>query len=72
MTTTYSFTLVLSELSEVTDELEEKVYGKLSDVLLACSCGEVTLNFDREARSLPEAIESAIDDLRCMGLKVSW
>jgi hypothetical protein len=72
VTTTYSFTLVLSELSEVTVELADRVYGRISDALLSSSHGEVTLNFDREARSLPEAIESAIRDLQELGIKVSW
>jgi hypothetical protein len=70
--TTYSFTFTLPEFSEATEGLADRIYGRINDATLASSCGEVTLDFDREARSLPEAIESAIQDLNELGIKVAW
>ena len=58
---TYSFTLVLSGTTEITDELEQALLTSgCNDALLWSSVGIVGLDFDREADSWGAAIASAI------------
>lgn len=59
----YSFTLTLSGVDEVSDDLADALYGGgCDDALFGQQNGEVFLEFDREAPSLQEAIVSAIED----------
>ncbi len=60
-TDTYSFTLILSGVEDITPELENGIYGGgCDDALLGMTEGAIFLDFDREAGSLMEAITSAI------------
>jgi hypothetical protein len=67
----YDFTLILTELLELTDDL--------ADALFAAGCGDGTpgtckgvfsIDFHREAKSLEEAMRSAIGDVRAAGYEV--
>ena len=57
----FSFRLVLSGASELTDELEGAVLGVgCDDALLGIQEGVLFLDFDREAPSFRVALQSAI------------
>jgi len=67
----YSFTLVLSGVDELTDDV--------MNALFEAGCDDATpfvraktfyLGFDREAHALSEAIQTAIDDAQKTGLEV--
>ncbi|HEY5312569.1 MAG TPA: hypothetical protein VIK18_08615 [Pirellulales bacterium] len=68
---TYSFTLLLSGLDQITDEVERAVYSAgCDDALLGTTDGQAFLNFDRQARSMVEAIQSAIKDVERSGIGI--
>src|ERR1043165_4213670 len=57
----YSFTLVLKNIDEKTNNLEDSLYeAGCDDALINCRAGTVYLDFDREAPSLEHAVLSAI------------
>ena len=63
---TYEFTL---NISEVDDKTSEAIYSKCTDSSLG-KCNDTTyVAFDREAESLEYAIDSAIADLRRVGVQ---
>lgn len=65
---TFSFTVVLSG-TDVTDEMANALYeAGCSDATLGVSCGRAYVDFDREAPSLSNAIESALRQIREVGL----
>ena len=67
----YSFTLVLSGVTEITDDLERGLLASgCDDALLWSSAGVVGLDFDREAESWGAAIASAIKAVESTGLPV--
>lgn len=69
---TYSFTLVLAGVSEITDALENAIFeAGCDDATLASRDGVVFLDFDREARSFRQAIFSAIRDVHRAGCEVA-
>jgi hypothetical protein len=68
----YDFTLILAASLELTEDL--------ADALFAAGCDDGTpgtyngvfaIDFHREARSLEEAIRSAIEDVRTAGYDVA-
>lgn len=63
---TYEFTLVLSD---VDDETAEAIYGKCHDSSLGMSNGTTYIAFDRQSKSLESAIDSAIADLKNVGVQ---
>ena len=63
---TYEFTLVVSDLD---DETADAIYGKCKDSSLGKCNGRTYVAFDREADSLESAIDSAIADLRSLGVQ---
>ncbi len=63
---TYQFTLILPE---VDDETANAIYGKCNDSSLGKAAGTAYLAFDREATSLESAIDSALADLRSLGVQ---
>ena len=68
----YSFTLVLSGPSEVTEGLANALYESGCDDAGVGSCeGVVTVDFDREAESLGDAIGSAVKDVERAGFSVA-
>jgi hypothetical protein len=67
----FTFTLILSGVSEVTTELEEALFeAGCDDALLGSRDGVVFLDFDREARSFQEAVLSAIANAERAGVSV--
>src|SRR4051794_35160032 len=72
---TYEFTLVLSGISEITDELADALYAAgCDDALLGMQDGIVFLDFTRESASLMDAIVTAIlavEDAGVDGLQVA-
>lgn len=68
-TDTHSFTLILSGAEDLTDKLEKAIYGGgCGDALLGMTEGQIFLDFDREAKSLGEAIVSAIRQVESLSL----
>lgn len=59
---TRSFTLILS--AELDDVQAEHLYERCADVTLGVRAGTPYAAFDREAASTPEAISSAMQDIR--------
>jgi hypothetical protein len=68
---THSFTLVLSGVGEITDELENALFDAgCGDALLGCRDGVVYLDFDRVAKSTQQAMLSAIRDVQKTGFPI--
>lgn len=70
----FEFTLILSGISEATDEVASLLYQRCDDALLSQQHGKIALDFSRESDSLITAIASAISDVEkagIPGLKVS-
>ncbi len=66
---TYSFVLVLREMSEGTGELEDALFeAGCDDALLGSRNGVVYLDFDREATTIENAMLSAIADVESTGI----
>ena len=67
----WSFTLYLKDLTEFSDEQTDALYeAGCYDGSLASGEGQAWIGFDREARSLQDAIRSAVSDVRRVGLDV--
>ena len=65
---TFSFRLVLAGVTEIDDAMKAAILGAGCDDAGLGSCeGVVTLDFDREAESLADAIASAIRDVERAG-----
>lgn len=72
MTTTHHFTIELSGVSELTDELQGDLLGVGCDDASLWSEGPtIYLSFDREAASLGDAVGSAIKDVERAGHRAS-
>jgi len=66
---TYTFTLVLSGFTELKEDLEDRLFESgCDDALLSFRDGIPYLDFDREAKSLQEAILSAINNVEGTGI----
>ena len=66
----FDFTLVLGGMSEITDELENKLFDAgCDDALLGIQDGKLFLDFTRESDSLLKAIMSAIQAVEEAGIK---
>ncbi len=63
---TYEFTLIISE---VDDKKAEAIYSKCADSSLGKRSGTTYVAFDREAESLEYAIDTAITDLKSVGMQ---
>lgn len=62
--TFYTFTLVLSNVTEETPNLEDSLFeAGCDDALINIRNGRVFLDFDREAKTLKHAVISAINDV---------
>lgn len=69
--TKYEFTLILAGAPELTDELCDALFAAGCDDGSPGQSGGVTrIDFDREAKSLEEAIRSAIANVQAAGCKV--
>jgi hypothetical protein len=70
--TTYSFTMILAGFDVLTPEMGESLYeAGCNDSSPGSSNGVVSVDFDREAASLGDAIGSAVNDVEKAGFKVS-
>lgn len=71
-TRTYSFTLTLSGVSEITVAMADALFeAGCDDSSPSSSGGIVTIDFDRESESLGDAVGSAIRDVERAGFKVA-
>ena len=67
----HEFTLILSGFSELTDDVEDRIFeAGCDDTLLGILDGTPFLDFTREAPSLKDAILSAIRDVARAGFEV--
>jgi hypothetical protein len=64
----FDFTLILSGISEATDEVASALYQVCDDALLSQQHGKIALDFSRESDSLIVAIVSAIRDVESVGI----
>jgi hypothetical protein len=62
---TYGFTLIVPDIDDAT---VDAVYGRCPDSSIGSSHGTMDVAFDREAVSQEAALESAIADLRQLGI----
>ena len=70
---TYSFTVILRDQTEMTEDLAEALAAAGCDDGLAGSSGGVSaVIFDREAESLEQAVRSAIADVQKAGCHAAW
>lgn len=61
MKTTYTFTLIISGVSKLTDKLTNALYESgCDDALVGARNGEVFIDFDRESETFEDAVLSAI------------
>ncbi|MBI1904442.1 MAG: hypothetical protein HYS13_25380 [Planctomycetia bacterium] len=68
---TYDFTLVLSGVTELTDELADRLFEAGCDDGSPGSCNRVvTIDFHRRAASLEAALRAAITSVRTAGCRV--
>ena len=69
---TFSFDLILARQDQITVELADALFeAGADDSSPSSSGGVVTVHFDREARSLTEAVGSAIANVEQAGSSVS-
>jgi hypothetical protein len=68
----HKFTIVLSGIDQLTDALADALYeAGCDDPMLCCVDSVVSLDFDRLAASLGEAIGSAVDEVGRAGFQIS-
>lgn len=64
----FTFTLMLHEVTEITESMEDKLFeAGCDDALLFSRDGRVYLDFTREAASQVEAVDSALQDVQKAG-----
>jgi hypothetical protein len=69
---TYSFSVVLAGISELTPEIADALYEAGCDDAGVGTCdGILTVDFDREADSLGDAIGSAVKDVERAGCAIA-
>ncbi len=64
----HEFTLILT--TDPNEEQADALYGKLDDGTISTIAGIPQIHFHRKARSLEEAIRSAVGDVRSVGFDV--
>jgi hypothetical protein len=66
-----SFRIFLDDAGEIDQTMEQRLFeASCDDALLCQRRGAVFLDFDREAESLAQAVESAISDISNAGYYV--
>ena len=65
----HEFSLVLT--ADPSEDEADRLYGVIGDGTISTIAGIPRIHFHREARSLEEAIRSAIGDVRSLGLDVA-
>lgn len=67
----WRFTLFLKDLDRFSEELSNRLYeAGCDDATLSSSGGRSEIGFDREADTLQQAIRTAIENVRSVGLDV--
>ena len=67
----YDFTLVLSDVSDVTDDQGDALFNAgCDDGTIVTRDGQVFIDFTRESSSLEDAINSAAADVKRAGFQV--
>jgi hypothetical protein len=67
----YDFTLVLADVSDITDDQGETLFeAGCDDATIVSRDGHVFIDFARESSSLEDAINSAAADVARAGLQV--
>ena len=70
---TYTFTVILGDETEMTEDLAESLAAAgCDDGLAGSSSGVAAVVFDREAESLEQAVRSAIADVQKAGCRAAW
>ena len=70
---TYTFTVILGDRAEMTEDLAEALAAAgCDDGLAGSSNGVASVIFDREAESLEQAVRSAIADVQKAGCRAAW
>jgi hypothetical protein len=70
---TYHFTAILADVTELTDEMCERLFeAGCDDGTPASSQDSAFVHFDREADSLEAAIRSAIANVQAAGYAVAY
>lgn len=70
---TYTFTVVLRDQTEMTEDLAEALAAAgCDDGLAGSSDGIAAVIFDRQAESLEQAVRSAIADVQKAGCHTAW
>jgi hypothetical protein len=68
----YQFDVVLRDTSEITDDQADRLFAAGCDDATPVCCNEIAwVHFDRESRSLEEAIHSAVAQVQAAGFSVS-
>lgn len=68
---TYSFTAILKDHSECSEEMADALFeAGVDDALIGSSYHRETINFGREAESFTAAIQSANQDIRKAGFQM--
>ncbi len=62
----YEFTLIIPEIDDTT---VEAIYGSCHDSSIGKTRGTMYVAFDRESESLESALDSAVEDLRKLGIE---
>lgn len=65
---TFAFTVILDGLDDINEDLANRLFeAGCDDAMLGCCNGVVSLEFDRDADSLAEAVGSAVRDITSAG-----
>jgi hypothetical protein len=62
----YEFTIVIPEID---DDIIDSIAGRCPDSGVGTCEGTTFVDFDREAKSLGDAIDSAVADLKKLGIR---
>ena len=63
---TYEFTVIIPD---VDDDMIDAIAGRCPDSGVGTCEGTTFIDFDREAKSLGEAIDTAVADLQALGIQ---
>jgi hypothetical protein len=68
----WEFTLILRDITEMTDSLASALYDAgCDDATVGSSCGVARVSFSREAAGLQDAIQSAVRNVRQAGCEIA-
>lgn len=69
---TFHFVVHLKGVRGITQRLQDRVFAAgCDDAALISQNGKVFLDFDREAVSMPDAVQSALADIERAGVRVA-